>query len=262
MVKIHPTAIIQKGAELDEGVEIGPYCVIGPNVVVGSSSKIKSHTVINGNTEIGKNNIFYQFSSIGEAPQDKKYSNESTKLVIGNNNTIREFCTFNRGTVQGNGLTELGNNNWIMAYVHLAHDCKVGDNTIFANNAQLAGHVVVKNWAILGGFTNVHQYCKIGDHSMIGMTTRLTQDVTPFTIVSGNPPVAHGVNIEGLRRRGFKDKDLLLIRKAYKILYKSGLTLDEAKIELKDLESKNVDSQEHIKIISNFLKEISRGIVR
>jgi len=198
MAKIHPTAIVEPGADIHDSAEIGAYSIIGANVVIGARTRVGPHVVIDGNTSIGEDNVFYQFSSIGAPPQDKKYAGEPTRLEIGDRNTIREFCTFNRGTVQDVGVTRLGNDNWMMAYVHLAHDCQIGNHTIFANNAQLAGHVQVDDWAIMGGFSNVHQFCKIGAHAMVGMSTSLTQDVPPYVILSGNPAQAHGINSEGL----------------------------------------------------------------
>ncbi|MFN5447370.1 MAG: acyl-ACP--UDP-N-acetylglucosamine O-acyltransferase, partial [bacterium] len=213
-------------------------------------------------TRIGQDNPFYQFSSIGAPPQDKKYAGEPTSLEIGDRNTIREFCTFNRGTVQDVGVTRLGNDNWIMAYVHLAHDCQIGNHTIFANNAQLAGHVHVGDWAIMGGFSNVHQFCKIGAHAMVGMSTSLTQDVPPYVILSGNPAQAHGVNSEGLKRRGFSREAITAIRHAYKVLYKSGLTLEEAKLALQAQERSEPEFATELKLIRDFLQNVSRGIVR
>jgi UDP-N-acetylglucosamine acyltransferase len=220
------------------------------------------HVVVEGNTLIGEDNIFYQFSSIGAPPQDKKYAGEPTRLEIGDRNTIREFCTFNRGTVQDVGVTRLGNDNWVMAYVHLAHDCQIGNHTIFANNAQLAGHVQVGDWAIMGGFSNVHQFCKIGAHAMVGMSTSLTQDVPPYVILSGNPAQAHGINSEGLKRRGFSREAIAAIRHAYKVLYKSGLTLEEAKAALESLEQSEPEFAAELKLIRDFLQNVSRGIVR
>jgi UDP-N-acetylglucosamine acyltransferase len=218
--------------------------------------------VIDGKTSIGEDNVFYQFSSIGAPPQDKKYAGEPTRLEIGDRNTIREFCTFNRGTVQDVGVTRLGNDNWMMAYVHLAHDCQIGNNTIFANNAQLAGHVQVGDWAIMGGFSNVHQFCKIGAHAMVGMSTSLTQDVPPYVILSGNPAQAHGINSEGLKRRGFSREAITAVRNAYKVLYKSGLTLEEAKAALEAQEQSEPEFAVELKLIRDFLQNVSRGIVR
>jgi UDP-N-acetylglucosamine acyltransferase len=226
---IHATAIIAKEACLDSTVEVGAYSIIGPHVQIGSGTKIGPHVVLEGHTKIGSDNKFFQFSSIGAAPQDKKYAGEPTLLEIGDRNTIREFCTFNLGTVQDGGITRIGSDNLMMAYVHIAHDCQVGNNTIFANNASIAGHVEIGDWVILGGFAGVHQFCKIGAHAMLGMNTSLTQDVPPFLILSGNPAAAHGLNIEGLKRRGFTRDQINGIRQAYKLLYKSGLTLEQAK---------------------------------
>lgn len=262
MAKIHPTAIIEPGAEIHATAEIGAYSMIGSNVVIGARTRVGPHVVIEGNTLIGEDNIFYQFSSIGAPPQDKKYAGEPTRLEIGDRNTIREFCTFNRGTVQDVGVTRLGNDNWMMAYVHLAHDCQIGNHTIFANNAQLAGHVQVGDWAIMGGFSNVHQFCKIGAHAMVGMSTSLTQDVPPYVILSGNPAQAHGINSEGLKRRGFSRDAIAAIRQAYKVLYKSGLTLEEAKAALQSQEQSEPEFAAELKLIRDFLQNVSRGIVR
>lgn len=262
MTVIHPTAIVDPKAELDDSVEVGAYSIIGPNVKVGARTKIGSHVVVDGHTTIGCDNRFFQFSSIGGAPQDKKYAGEPTRLEIGDRNTIREFCTFNLGTAQDEGVTRLGNDNWIMAYVHLAHDVQVGNNTIFANNAALAGHVHVGDWVILGGFSNVHQFCKIGSHAMLGMSTSLTQDVPPFVMLNGNPAAAHGINVEGLKRRGFTREQISDIRNAYKLIYKSGLTLEEAKAALAKAEADVPGSAIHIRSIREFLDNTTRGIVR
>ena len=262
MAIIHPTAIVDTKASLDSDVEVGPYSIIGPDVVIGAGSRIGPHVVIEGLTTIGKDNRFFQFSSIGAAPQDKKYQGEPTRLEIGDRNTIREFCTFNRGTVQDGGVTRVGNDNWMMAYVHLAHDCQIGSHTIFANNAQLAGHVQVDDWAIMGGFSNVHQFCKVGAHAMVGMSTSLTQDVPPFVILSGNPAAAHGINTEGLKRRGFSREAIAMIRHAYKLIYKSGLTLDQARLALAEEEQNDPVHAPHVQLMREFLQNASRGIVR
>jgi UDP-N-acetylglucosamine acyltransferase len=260
---IHSTAIVDPKAHLDSSVEVGPYSIIGPNVIIGSGTRIGAHVVIEGQTTIGKDNQFFQFSSIGAAPQDKKYAGEPTRLEIGDRNVIREFCTFNLGTLQDGGVTRVGNDNWIMAYVHIAHDCQVGNHTIFANNAALAGHVHIGDWVILGGFSNIHQFCKIGAHAMVGMSTSLAKDVPPFVMLNGNPASAHGINSEGLKRRGFTAEQINAIRQAYKTLYKSGLTLEEAKTtideELHDLAS---SEQTHVKLFRDFLDVTTRGIVR
>lgn len=262
MTRIHATALVDKDASLDDSVEVGPYSVIGQHVKISAGTKIGSHVVIDGHTTIGRDNIFHPFSSIGGAPQDKKYAGEPTRLEIGDRNLIREFCTFNLGTVQDGSVTRLGNDNWIMAYVHLAHDVQVGNHTIFANNASLAGHVEVADWVILGGFTAVHQFCKIGAHAMLGMNTSLTQDVPPFVILNGNPATAHGINIEGLKRRGFTREQISAIRSAYKTIYKSGLTLSEAKTALAEAEVDSPEAAMHLKLMREFLDGSSRGIVR
>ena len=260
---IHPTALIDPQAQLDASVCVGAYSIIGPQVEIGAGTVIGPHVVIDGHTRIGSDNTFYQFSSIGAAPQDKKYAGEPTRLEIGNRNTIREFCTFNLGTPQDVGVTRLGDDNWIMAYVHLAHDCQVGNHTIFANNAALAGHVHIGDWAIMGGFSNVHQFCKIGAHAMVGMSTSLTQDVPPFVTLSGNPASAHGINAEGLKRRGYSREQIAAIRGAYKLLYKSGLTLEEAKLALlADLNIAPDECKPALTLFSQFLNNTSRGIVR
>jgi UDP-N-acetylglucosamine acyltransferase len=262
MAFIHPTAIVDSKAELDSSVEVGAYSIIGPNVRIGARSVIGPHVVVDGHTTIGCDNRFYQFSSIGGPPQDKKYAGEATRLEIGDRNTIREFCTFNLGTVQDEGYTRLGNDNLMLAYVHLAHDCRVGNNTIFSNNAALAGHVHVGDWVIMSGFSAVHQFCKIGDHAFVGMNTSLTQDVPPFVLASGNPAAPHGVNIEGLKRRGFTREQINDIRNAYKLIYKSGLTLDEAKAALANAESEAPASAVHLRMMRDFLDNAARGIVR
>ncbi|HEV2611266.1 MAG TPA: acyl-ACP--UDP-N-acetylglucosamine O-acyltransferase [Noviherbaspirillum sp.] len=262
MTRIHPTAIVDPKADLDSSVEIGAYSIIGPNVKIGARTRVGPHVVIDGHTTIGCDNTFFQFSSIGGPPQDKKYAGEPTQLRIGDRNTVREFCTFNLGTAQDEGITSLGNDNLMLAYVHLAHDCRVGNNTIFSNNAALAGHVHVGDWVILSGFAAVHQFCKIGDHAFVGMNTSLTQDVPPFVLVSGNPAAAHGVNLEGIKRRGFTREQMNAIRNAYKLIYKSGLTLEEAKSALAAAEADTPDTAAQVKLMRDFLDVTSRGIVR
>lgn len=260
---IHATALIDPKAQLDSTVEVGAYSIIGPNVSIAAGTKIGPHVVIEGNTTIGCDNTFFQFSSIGAAPQDKKYAGEPTRLEIGDRNVIREFCTFNLGTSQDLGVTRLGNDNWIMAYVHIAHDCQVGNHTIFANNAALAGHVHIGDWVILGGFSNIHQFCQIGSHAMVGMSTSLTQDVPPFVMLNGNPASAHGINTEGLKRRGFSREQITAIRQAYKLLYKSGLTLEQAKLALdQELITLSAEQQLHVQAFRDFLDVATRGIVR
>ncbi|MEN9864806.1 MAG: acyl-ACP--UDP-N-acetylglucosamine O-acyltransferase [Pseudomonadota bacterium] len=262
MSKIHATALVDSKAELAEDVEVGAYSIIGPHVQIGAGTRVGPHVVIDGHTKIGCDNTFFQFSSIGAAPQDKKYAGEPTRLEIGDRNVIREFCTFNLGTVQDIGVTRLGNDNWIMAYVHLAHDCQIGNHTVFANNAQVAGHVTVGDWVVMGGFSNVHQFCQIGSHAMVGMSTSLTQDVPPFVILNGNPAAAHGVNIEGLKRRGFSREHIQGVRQAYKLIYKSGLTLEQAREALLALAGQNLEAAASLNMMHQFLGNITRGIVR
>ncbi|HYG13122.1 MAG TPA: acyl-ACP--UDP-N-acetylglucosamine O-acyltransferase, partial [Methylophilaceae bacterium] len=218
--RIHPTAIIDPKAELDSSVEIGAYSVIGPDVRIDNGTTIGSHVTIDGPTTIGKQNRVFQFASLGAAPQDKKYAGEPTTLEIGDGNTIREFCTFNRGTVQDKGATRIGNDNWIMAYVHIAHDCQIGDHTIFANNSSLAGHVDVDDYAILGGFTLIHQFCKIGAHIITAVGSVVFKDIPPYVTAAGYDAKPHGINAEGLKRRGFSADTVLQIKRAYKTLYR------------------------------------------
>jgi len=255
-VNIHPTALVDAGARLGENVVVGPYAVIGAGVEIGAGTHIGAHAVIEGPTMIGRDNRIFPFVSLGAAPQDKKYGGEPTRLEIGDRNTIREFCTFNRGTAQDAGVTRVGDDNWIMAYVHLAHDCQVGDHTIFANNAQLAGHVHVGDWAILGGFTVVHQFVRLGAHCITGMGTILLQDVPPYVTANGNPAAPHGINSEGLRRRGFAAESIAAIKRAYKTLYRSGLKLDEAVAAIA------AEQREELASLTDFLAAPGRGIIR
>jgi UDP-N-acetylglucosamine acyltransferase len=257
-MSIHPTAIVHPSAKIGANVEVGAYTLIGEHVEIGDDSRIGPHVVIGGHTRIGGENRIFQFSSIGEMPQDKKYRGEPTRLEIGDRNTIREFCTFNCGTAQDVGVTRVGNDNWIMAYVHLAHDCQVGSNTIFANNAQLAGHVQVGDWAILGGFTVVHQFVRIGAHSMTAMGTILLQDLPPYVTASGNAAEPHGINSEGLKRRGFSTEAVAAVKRAYKMLYKSGLKLDEAKAAI----AEETATVPELKLLGDFLADPGRGIIR
>ena len=254
----HPTAIIHANAKLADDVQVGAYSIIGEHVELGAGTKIGPHVVIAGHTRIGKNNEIFQFCSIGEVPQDKKYAGEPTRLEIGDNNVIRECCTFNIGTIQDVGVTRMGNNNWVMAYVHVAHDCQVGNNVIFANSTQLAGHVIVDDFAILGGFTGVHQFCQIGAHVMTAVGTVLLHDIPPYVKVSGSPAAPHGINSEGLKRRGFTSAAVMDIKRAYKTLYRSGLTLEEAKVSI----GQQVAEHPELKIMADFLNRSQRGIVR
>ena len=256
--RIHPTALVDPAAELASDVEVGAYSIIAAGARIGSGTRIGPHVVVGPHTRIGARNRFFQFSSIGEDPQDKKYGGEPTRLEIGDDNTVREFCTLNRGTTQDAGLTRIGNGNWIMAYVHLAHDCQVGDGCIFANNAQLAGHVQVGDQAILGGFTVVHQFCRIGAHSMTAMGTILLQDLPPYVMASGNAAVPHGINAEGLRRRGYSSQAVAAIRRAYKTLYRSGLTFAEAQSRI----AAEAETQAELRTLVDFLAIAGRGVIR
>lgn len=256
--RIHPTAIIDPKAELDSSVEVGAFTTVGPDVRIASSTTIGNHVVINGPTTIGQNNRIFHFSSLGEAPQDKKYNDEPTRLEIGDGNTIREFCTFNRGTVQDKGVTRIGNDNWIMAYVHIAHDCDVGSHTILANNSSLAGHVDMHDYAILGGFTLVHQFCKIGGHVITAVGSVVFKDIPPYVTAAGYDAKPHGINAEGLKRRGYSPETITQIKRAYKILYRNGLSLEEAKSEL----AAQIEVCPEIKLLLDFLHISSRGIIR
>ncbi len=255
---IHPTAIVDAKAELGNDVTVGPYSLIGPDVKIDSGTSIGSHVVITGHTSIGKHNQIFQFSSLGEAPQDKKYQGEPTKLEIGDHNTIREFCTFNRGTSQDKGVTKIGNHNWIMAYVHIAHDCHVHNNTILANNSSLAGHVDMYDYAILGGFTLVHQFCKIGQHVITAVGSVVFKDIPPYVTASGYDANPHGINAEGLKRRGFSAESITNIKRAYKTLYRQSLTLDEAKVKL----TNQALTAPELSLLVEFLNESTRGIIR
>jgi UDP-N-acetylglucosamine acyltransferase len=255
---IHPSAIIHPSASLGSAVTIGPYSIIGEHVEIGDNTVIGPHVVISGRTRIGSDNRIFQFCSIGEEPQDKKYAGEPTRLEIGNRNTIREYCTFNLGTAQDVGLTRMGDDNWIMAYVHIAHDCQVGNRTTFANMAQLAGHVHVDDWAVLGGYTGVHQFCRIGAHCMTAVGTVVLQDIPPFVMAAGNTASPYGINAEGLKRRGFSPDALMVLKRAYRTLYKSGLMLEEARAKLED----EVKAHAELQPILDFLTLSKRGIIR
>jgi UDP-N-acetylglucosamine acyltransferase len=258
MTRIHATAIVDPKARIADSVEIGPYSIIGPHVEIGANTVIGPHVVVEGHTRIGADNRIFQFCSIGAAPQDKKYAGEETRLEIGDRNTIRECCTFNIGTTQDGGLTKVGNDNWIMAYVHVAHDCLIGNNVIFANSVQLAGHVQVGDFVIIGGLSGVHQFVRIGAHAMAGMTTSLSQDLPPYVMASGNPAEARGMNFEGLRRRGFSDAAIAALRRAYKTLYKSGLRMEEARGAI----AAEQETHPELRPLVDFLSVSGRGIVR
>lgn len=263
MPMIHPSAIVDSKAELDSTVEVGPFSVIGPNVQIGARTKVGPHMVISGCTTIGEDNVFHGSASIGGDPQDKKYKGEPTRLTIGHRNTIREYCTFNTGTVQDGGLTSLGDDNWIMAYVHIAHDCHVGSHTIIANSVQLAGHVIIGDWVILGGLSGIHQYIRVGDHAMTAFQTKVMQDVPPFVMAAGYPAAPAGINSEGLKRRGFSAEAILNIKRAYKAIYRQGLSVDEAKQAIDVLVTQAPeDAQAHLLHMKGFLDQATRGIIR
>jgi len=255
---IDPHAAIDPGAELDEGVSVGPFSVIGPGVKIAAGTRIGPHVVVRGDTSIGRDNRIFQFSSIGEDPQDKKYAGEPTRLEIGDRNTIREFVTINRGTVQDGGVTRIGSDNLLMAYTHVAHDCQVGNHTIMANAASLGGHVHLQDWVILGGFTIVHQFCRIGSHSFCAMGSSVSKDVPPYVMVGGHPAKPHGLNSEGLKRRGFDQAQLSRIKSAYKTLYHSGLRLEEATAMLEAGAGEN----EEMLLFTQFLRASERSVVR
>ena len=255
---IDATAVIDPGARLADGVTVGPYSIIGADVEIDSGTRIGPHAVINGPTRIGRDNTIYQFASIGDAPQDKKYNGEPTRLEIGDRNTIREFVTINRGTVQDEGVTRLGDDNWIMAYVHIAHDCQIGNQTIFANNASLAGHVTIGDYVILGGFTLVHQFCTLGAHSLTAFGSGISMDVPPYVTVGGSPAKPHGLNMEGLRRRGFSAEARKALKQAYRTVYRENLSLQDAIAQLRE----RVDDCAELGLLVSFLENQTRGIVR
>jgi UDP-N-acetylglucosamine acyltransferase len=258
MGSIHPTAIVAADAELAADVSVGPYAVIGSGVVIASGTQIGPHSVIRGSTRIGRDNRIFQFASVGDDPQDKKYAGEDTRLEIGDRNTIREFCTINRGTVQDQGVTRIGNDNWLMAYIHIAHDCQLGDQIILANNASLAGHVHMDDHVICSGFAAVHQFCRIGAHSFIGAYAGITRDVPPYLMVTGQPPAPRGINSEGLKRRGFSAEQIRNLKEAYRIMYRSGLRLAEARERLAEL----VGDRPELRITLEFLDRSERGVIR
>lgn len=255
---IHPTAIVDPRAKLAADVAVGPYSIVDGDVEVGEGTWIGAHCVVTGHTKIGRENKIFHFCSIGEANQDKKYKGEPTRLEIGDRNTIREYCSLNRGTAQDAGVTRVGNDNWIMAYSHIAHDCQVGSNTTFANHSTLAGHVHVGDWTVLGGFTGVHQFVKIGAHVMTGVASVVLQDIPTYVLVGGNPLAPYGINAEGLKRRGFTPEALTALKRAYKTLYKSGLGLAEARAELE----KQARESPEVQALVDFLAGATRGIVR
>ena len=262
MARIHPTAQIDAGAQLGEDVEVAAYALIGAHVRIGEGCRIGPHCVIEGHTTIGRNNRIAQASSIGSPPQDKKYAGEPTRLEIGDGNTIREFCTINTGTVQDAGVTRIGDDNWIMAYVHIAHDCQVGSHTIMANLTQLAGHVHLGDWVVVGGMSGLHQFVRVGAHAMIGFQSRLSQDLPPFVVVAGNPAEAQGINAEGLRRRGFSPERIAAVKQMHRLLYRRGLTLEDAAREIGQMPAAQTESAADIRQMLDFLGSAQRGIVR
>jgi UDP-N-acetylglucosamine acyltransferase len=262
MATIHPSAIVDPQAQLADSVTVGAFTIIGPHVRVDEGSTIGPHCVIEGHTTIGRDNHIFQFASLGAAPQDKKYAGEATRLVIGDRNTIREFTTFNTGTVQDKGVTTVGHDNWIMAYVHVAHDCTIGDHNVIANSVQFAGHVDVGNYTLIGGISGVHQFVRIGDFAMVGFQTRLSQDLPPFVMAAGNPAQAQNVHQEGPRRRGYSPERLAMLKQMYKLLYRKGLTLDAARAEIAALRGEHADADQDVAKMLDFLAAAERGIVR
>lgn len=251
-------AVVDAGAELDDDVEVGPFAVIGPGVRIDAGTRVGPHALIEGPARIGRDNLIHAFASVGTEPQDKKFAGEMSRLEIGDGNTIREFVTINRGTSGGGGVTRIGDDNWIMAYVHIAHDCLIGSHTIFANNATLAGHVSIYDHVVLGGFTLVHQFCRLGAHSFTAMGSAINRDVPPFVTVAGQMAVPRGINAEGLKRRGFSSRRISAIKRAYKLLYRSGLRLEEAVAELRRESTDNQD----LRSLVDFISESERSIVR
>ncbi|SDV47463.1 acyl-ACP--UDP-N-acetylglucosamine O-acyltransferase [Chitinasiproducens palmae] len=262
MTRIHPSAVVDPAAQIDATVEIGPFAVIGPHVSIGAGSQVGSHTVIEGHTSIGEGNRIGHFAALGGVPQDMKYAGEPTRLEIGARNVIREFTTIHLGTVQDGGVTRIGDDNWIMAYVHIAHDCQVGNHTVFSSNAQIAGHVQVGDWAILGGMSGVHQFVRIGAHSFLGGASALVQDLPPFVIAAGEKASPHGVNVEGLRRRGFSAESIGAVRAAYRTLYKSGLAFEEALAALRETVAQGGAGTDSVAALLAFAESSKRGLIR
>ncbi|CAN7405383.1 acyl-ACP--UDP-N-acetylglucosamine O-acyltransferase [Variovorax sp. LjRoot290] len=262
MTQVHPTAIVDPKAELDPTVSVGPYAVIGPHVRVGAGTTIGAHCVIEGRTTIGRDNRIFQFASLGAVPQDKKYAGEPTELVIGERNTIREFCTFNIGVPGAGGVTRVGSDNWIMAYTHIAHDCRVDDHTTLANNTTLAGHVHLADWVTVGGLTGIHQFVSVGAHAMIGFASAVAQDVPPFMLVDGNPLAVRGFNVVGLRRRDFSAARIAAVKQMHRLLYRQGKTLEEARAAIEALAIEVPESAADVAMMSGFLSSATRGIAR
>ena len=259
---IHPSAIVHPQAQLDSTVRVGPYAVVGPKLRIGAHTTVGPHCVLEGDTEIGCHNQIFQFASLGAQPQDKKYAGEPTQLIIGDRNTIREFCTFNTGTVQDGGVTRIGNDNWIMAYVHIAHDCVIGNQTTLANNTTLAGHVHVGDWVTIGGLTGVLQRMRIGAHAMVGFQAHVNKDVPPFMTVDGNPLAARSVNLIGLKRRGFSDARIAAVREMHKLLYRQGLTLEQAIAAMDAIKLATPEAVQDVDFMQSFLASATSGITR
>ncbi len=262
MARIHPTAIVEPGAQLDETVTVGPYTVIGPQVKIGAGTTIGPHVVIEGHTTIGRDNRIFQFGSIGAIPQDKKYAGEPCELVIGDRNTIREFVTFNIGSPGGGAVTRIGSDTWIMAYTHIAHDCVVGDHATLANNTTLGGHVELGEWVTVGGLTGIHQFVKVGAQAMVGFASAVSQDVPPFMLVDGNPLAVRGVNVTGLKRRGFSDARIAVVRRMHKLLYREGRTLADARAAIDALSAEVPEAAADAAAMAGFLAAAERGIAR
>lgn len=262
MTRIHPTAIVDAGAELAATVTVGPYAVVGTGVQVGEGTRIGAHCVIEGPTVIGRDNVIHSHAALGLAPQDMKYRGEPTQLHIGDRNTIFQFCTFSRGTAQDDGVTRVGDDNWIMAYVHLAHDVQLGHHTVLANNATLAGHVQVDDWAIVGGLSGIHQFCKVGAHVMLGFQSHVSQDVPPFMTAAGNPLAVAGINAEGLRRRGYSRERIALVKQMHRLLYRGGLTLEKAREAIAALKGTVGGGDADVDQLLGFIAGATRGIAR
>jgi UDP-N-acetylglucosamine acyltransferase len=262
VTRIHPTAIVEPGAELDESVQVGAYTLIGPHVKIGAGTTVAGHVVVEGHTTIGRDNRIFQFCSIGAANQDKKYQGEPTELVIGDRNTIREFATFHIGTALDKGITRVGDDNWIMAYTHIAHDCVVGNRTTLANNTTLGGHVELGDWVTVGGLTGIHQFVKVGAHAMVGFASAVSQDVPPFMLVDGNPLAVRGINAIGLRRRDFSAERIAAVKQMHKLLYREGRTLEAARAAIEALAQSAPEAAGEVTLMSGFLAAATRGIAR
>jgi UDP-N-acetylglucosamine acyltransferase len=258
VTRVHPTAIVAASAELAGDVVIGPYSIVGAGTAIGEGTSIGAHVVIADRTRIGRGNRVFQFASVGEIPQDRKYTGDPTRTVIGDRNVIREFVTIHAGTAQGKGVTTIGDGNWLLAYSHVAHDCVIGNETTFSNNAQLAGHVTIDDYAVLGGFVGVHQFCRVGAHAMLAAGSIVLQDVPPYVTVAGSPATPRGTNSEGLRRRGFGGDEIAAIRRAYKTLYRQGLALDDARAEI----AAAAVAVPALRTLAAFLETPGRGIIR